>query len=92
MLRTSRTNSRIPSDLTNPGQVGDGGCDASGDVASVANYVADMCGELAALAGRAQLPMLAYFLNLARVEAEMRCRSLASGFTRAEAERFRDAR
>jgi hypothetical protein len=42
--------------------------------ASLAAYIADMSAELAALAGRSQMPMLAYFLNLARVEAEIRSR------------------
>ncbi|MBI1868214.1 MAG: hypothetical protein HYS06_07975 [Methylocystis sp.] len=42
--------------------------------ASTAAYIADMCSELAELASRSQLTMLAYFLNLARVEAEMRSR------------------
>jgi hypothetical protein len=40
--------------------------------ASLAAYIAEMSAELAMLAGRAQLPMLAYFLNLARVEAQIR--------------------
>lgn len=35
-------------------------------------YVADMSGELAAIAGALRQPMLTYFLNMARVEAEMR--------------------
>ena len=34
-------------------------------------YIAEMSGELAALAGGARQPMLTYFLNMARVEAEM---------------------
>lgn len=34
-------------------------------------YVADMSGELAAIAGALRRPMLTYFLNMARVEAEM---------------------
>lgn len=34
-------------------------------------YIAEMAGELASLAGAARLPMLTYFLNMARVEAEM---------------------
>ena len=33
-----------------------------------------MTGELARLAGEAGLPMLAYFLNLARVEAQIAVR------------------
>jgi hypothetical protein len=42
--------------------------------AELAAYIADMAAELATLAGRAQLPMLAYFLNLARVEAQIHAR------------------
>jgi hypothetical protein len=38
---------------------------------SVAAYIADMSAEMAQLAARGKLPMLAYFLNLARVEAQM---------------------
>ncbi len=34
-------------------------------------YISDMTGELAAMAGAARMPMLTYFLNMARVEAEM---------------------
>ncbi|MFO1116880.1 MAG: hypothetical protein U1E28_14450 [Beijerinckiaceae bacterium] len=34
-------------------------------------YIADMSGELAAIAGALRRPMLTYFLNMARVEAEM---------------------
>ena len=39
--------------------------------ADTASYIADMSTELAALAGACSLPMLAYFLNLARVEAQI---------------------
>jgi len=42
----------------------------------MAGYIADMASELSHLAGESQLPMVAYFLNLARVEAEMRSREL----------------
>ena len=41
------------------------------DAASLAAYIAEMTAELAGLAGKAHLPMLAYFLNLARVEAQI---------------------
>ena len=34
-------------------------------------YIAEMTAEMAALAGAGRLPMLTYFLNMARVEAEM---------------------
>lgn len=44
------------------------------DAASLAAYIADMTAELAGLAGKARLPMLAYFLNLARVEAQIYAR------------------
>ncbi len=50
--------------------------DARADAASLAAYIADMSAELASLAARAPLPMLAHFLNLARVEAEIRSREL----------------
>lgn len=50
--------------------------DSSHEIASLAAYIGDMAGELAGLAGRSKLPMLAYFLNLARVEAELRAREL----------------
>ena len=43
----------------------------AGQQAAVSAYVADISAELARMAGEAELPMLAYFLNLARVEAEM---------------------
>ncbi|WP_227965034.1 hypothetical protein [Methylocystis sp. WRRC1] len=46
------------------------------DTAALAGYIADMTAELAKLAGGSQMPMLAYFLNLARVEAEIRAREL----------------
>jgi hypothetical protein len=39
--------------------------------AAVSAYISDISAELARMAGEAQLPMLAYFLNLARVEAEI---------------------
>ncbi len=46
----------------------------SPDTDSVAEYIAEMCVELADLAGKVNQPMLAYFLNLARLEAEMHVR------------------
>lgn len=39
--------------------------------AEVARYIAEMAGSLAAIAGAQRLQMLTYFLNMARVEAEM---------------------
>jgi hypothetical protein len=47
---------------------------ATEDAASLAAYIAEMAAELAGLAGNARLPMLAYFLNLARVEAQIYAR------------------
>lgn len=39
--------------------------------ADMLRYISEMTGELASLAGGARLPMLTYFLNMARVEAEL---------------------
>ncbi|MBU3886913.1 MULTISPECIES: hypothetical protein [Methylosinus] len=47
-------------------------------IASLANYIAEMAGELATMANRSELTMLAYFLNLARVEAETKSREAAA--------------
>jgi hypothetical protein len=44
------------------------------DAASLAAYISELTAELAELAGNARLPMLAYFLNLARVEAQIYAR------------------
>jgi hypothetical protein len=41
---------------------------------SLAGYIAELTAELAHMAERSQMPMLAHFLNLARVEAEYRSR------------------
>jgi hypothetical protein len=49
---------------------------AAQNAASMAGYIADMSSELSNLANEAELPMVAYFLNLARVEAEIRSREL----------------
>ncbi len=40
----------------------------------IAEYIAAMTAELAAMAGAARLDMLTYFLNMARLEAESRMR------------------
>jgi hypothetical protein len=50
------------------------------EAASIASYIADMADEMAKLAGRCDMPMLCYFLNLARAEADMRAREL-SGYS-----------
>ena len=39
--------------------------------ADMLRYISEMTGELASIAGAARMPMLTYFLNMARVEAEM---------------------
>ena len=49
---------------------------ANEEAASIASYIADMSDELAKLASRCDMPMLCYFLNLARAEADMRAREL----------------
>jgi hypothetical protein len=70
MARISRTTAkhslarRNPEEQSSPAE----------DAASLAAYIADMTAELAGLAGKARLPMLAYFLNLARVEAQIYAR------------------
>jgi hypothetical protein len=43
---------------------------------AVSDYITEISAELARMAGEAKLPMLAYFLNLARVEAEMTTKRL----------------
>ncbi|MBM3577563.1 MAG: hypothetical protein FJX40_07855 [Alphaproteobacteria bacterium] len=49
---------------------------AKEEAASIAAYIADMADEMAKLADRCDMPMLCYFLNLARAEADMRAREL----------------
>ena len=49
---------------------------ANEEAASIASYIADMADEMAKLASRCDMPMLCYFLNLARAEADMRAREL----------------
>ncbi len=51
---------------------------AKEDAAALASYIADMASELSRLAGRSEMPMVAYFLDLARVEAELQSREIAS--------------
>ncbi len=57
---------------------------AEEDAAAMASYIADMASELGQLAGRADMPMVAYFLSLARVEAEMLSRELGGAEIRRE--------
>jgi hypothetical protein len=49
---------------------------ANEEAASIASYIADMADEMAKLASRCDMPMLCYFLSLARAEADMRAREL----------------
>lgn len=43
----------------------------AGERTEMLRYISEMTGELAAITGAARMPMLTYFLNMARVEAEM---------------------
>jgi len=52
------------------------------DRAELAAYIAEMTAELARLAQGAELPMLAYFLNLARVEAQIAARETDASLLR----------
>ena len=49
---------------------------AAQDAASTAAYIADLSYEMSKLASGCGLPMLSYFLNLARAEADMQAREL----------------
>jgi hypothetical protein len=56
--------------------------------ASIAAYIGDMSAEMALLASRGKLPMLAYFLNLAHAEAQIYVREQGRPeFSSAKAER-----
>jgi len=66
LAQTAATQSAAQNDCEGPS--------SAKDSASLAAYIADMTAELAGLAGEARLPMLAYFLNLARVEAQIYAR------------------
>lgn len=44
--------------------------DPQPDAANVADYIAQMTGELARMVGAAKLDVVTYFLNMARIEAE----------------------
>lgn len=43
---------------------------AAVNILDLSRYIAEMCGDLALMAQSARLPMLAYFLSMARHEAE----------------------
>jgi hypothetical protein len=48
---------------------------AGGETAAVARYLADMTAQLESMAGAARLDLLAYFLAMARLEAEQQART-----------------
>lgn len=50
--------------------------------AEMLRYISEMTGELASMAGAARMPMLTYFLNMARVEAEMQLHQGTDGYAR----------
>ena len=54
-----------------------GGPATTQERADMLRYISEMTGELASIAGAARLPMLTYFLNMARVEAEMQLNECA---------------
>jgi hypothetical protein len=47
--------------------------------ASLARYIADMVAELSKMAQGAEMPLLSYFLDLARIEAEAEARAGGEG-------------
>ena len=49
---------------------------ANQEAASIASYIADMSDEMAKLDSRCDMPMVCYFVNLARAQADMRAREL----------------
>lgn len=51
------------------------------DEAAVARYIADMTGQLEAMAVSAHLDLLAYFLSMARAESEISARLAAAPST-----------
>jgi hypothetical protein len=65
---------RLAKALVTPGPGDMGRVASPQDQADLAAYIVEMTGELARLAGEAGMPMLAYFLNLARVEAQITVR------------------
>ncbi len=53
-----------------PSPTGEEGANAVRSVAETAHYVAQLSGELAGMARTARLDVLAYFLEMAKLEAE----------------------
>ena len=73
----ARSNASRPETKGAPGadiETGAGSEQSAADVAALASYISDMAAELAKLAGSSHMPMLAYFLNLSRVEADIQAR------------------
>lgn len=58
----------------------DDGASDTGSGEETARYIADMIVALAAMAREAKLDLLAYLLNMARVEAEMQARQRETPF------------
>ena len=61
----------------------------SASAAEIARYIGEMAGSLAALAGAQRVQMLTYFLNMARVEAEMQALELSERDSERPPERAR---
>ena len=80
MRKTARSAVRDPSPAPSPapGQsarsalsIGRQNRPSPDSAAEIARYIAQLTAEMAGMAGAARLEMLAYFLSLARTEAEM---------------------
>jgi hypothetical protein len=76
MTRSTASTPAAPHGPNNDANAGAPEQRAREDAAALAGYIADMASELAQLAARAEMPMVAYFLDLARVEAETRSREV----------------
>lgn len=64
-----------PADSSSPGSPAQARESNGTSAKDIAEYIAFMTAELAAMAGAARLDMLTYFLNMARLEAESCTRS-----------------
>lgn len=76
---SSRKSSNRPAAPSRPEKAAPGGKNS----VELAAYIAEMTAEMATLAGAADLPMLVYFLNLARVEADFHARGVDDRLPRA---------
>ena len=73
--RQSRAPAREPA--TKPTPASRKKTSAKSGAAEAAEYIEAMTGELALMAGQANLQMLTYFLNMARVEAQLQISRLS---------------